>query len=275
MAAALVEGQFSAVAAVHAVRPAIAAAASEAADRLKSGNGRILYVGAGASGRIGVQDGVELAPTFGWPSDRLVYLMAGGRATLDGSVEGAEDDTGAATREIEDLSLTAQDVAICIAASGRTPYVVAAAEAAKAAGALVIAVVNVADSKVQLYADHTIAMLTGAEVLAGSTRMAAGTAQKVALNALSTIIMARLHRVHDNVMVSLSSSNEKLDKRRVEILRHVVPSAHQEASQALASSGGDIKLAALGLHGADKETARKILERHDGNLRAALSELGS
>ncbi len=234
--AALVEGQLAAVAAVHAARPILAAAAEAGAERLGGGSGRIVYVGAGASGRLGVQDGVELFPTYGWPHDRLVYLMAGGDAALVRSVEGAEDDADDARSRIAELDIGPSDVVICVAASGRTPFAVAAASAARAAGAVVIGVTNNAGSPLAAESTHPIELLTGAEVVAGSTRMAAGTAQKAALNALSTTIMVRLHRVYDNVMVDLSSANAKLDRRRLQILRHIVPSDEAAAGRRRASA---------------------------------------
>jgi N-acetylmuramic acid 6-phosphate etherase len=272
VASALIEGQLAAAAAVRGAQGALAAAAEAAAERLRDPAGRILYVGAGASGRIGVQDGVELFPTYGWPHERLVYLMAGGEAALVRSVEGAEDDAAGARAEIEALGLGAADVVIAVAASGRTPYAVAAAEAARARGALVIGVMNNEGAPLAGASDHPIVLLTGAEVVAGSTRMAAGTAQKAALNVLSTTIMVRLHRVYDNLMVDLSSLNVKLEKRRMAILRQVTPAPEAAAREALARSGGRIKTAALMLRGLSEEAAAALLDRTGGDLRAALEE---
>jgi N-acetylmuramic acid 6-phosphate etherase len=270
--AALVEGQLAAVAAVSAARPAITAAAQAAAERLAGGTGRIVYVGAGASGRLGVQDGVELFPTYGWPHDRLVYLMAGGETALVHSVEGAEDDADDARARIAALDLGSADVVISVAASGRTPFAVAAASAAREAGAVVVGITNNAGTPLARESTHPIELLTGAEVVAGSTRMAAGTAQKAALNVLSTTIMVALHRVYDNVMVDLSSVNAKLDKRRLGILRHIVPSDEVEAREALARADGRIKVAALALNGLGEDEANAMLDSTGGDLRAAIRQ---
>lgn len=270
VAAALVEGQLAAAAAVRTVQGALATAAEAAVARLTDSDGRIVYCGAGASGRIGVQDGVELFPTYGWPHARLVYMMAGGDAALVRSVEGAEDDAAAAAARIAALDIGQTDVVIAVAASGGTPWAVAAAEAARGAGALVIGVANNAGSPLAAASDHPIELLTGAEVVAGSTRMAAGTAQKAALNVLSTSIMVRLHRVHDNLMVDLSSTNAKLAGRRRRIVQRIAPAADDAADRALEIAGGDIKTAVLILAGCDKDEAGRLLAAHRGNLRHAL-----
>ena len=270
--AALVEAQIAAAASLVSVRERLGAAADEAARRLRDSSGRILYAGAGASGRLAVQDGVELHPTFGWPHERLVLLMAGGEGALTRSTEGAEDDAGAAEERIEALGLGPADVAFVVAASGRTPFAVAAARAARARGALVIGLAGNLGAPLLEASDHPILLATGPEVVAGSTRMAAGTAQKAALNVLSTAIMVRLGRVHGNLMVDLASANVKLDRRRIEILRRIAPSSEDEARGALDRAGGRIKLAALTLRGMGRDAALALLERTDGDLRAALEE---
>ncbi|TDL83502.1 N-acetylmuramic acid 6-phosphate etherase [Palleronia sediminis] len=269
--AALVEGQLGAAAAVRAVQADLARAVDAAAARLADGAGRLVYCGAGASGRIAVQDGVELFPTFGWPDARLVYLMAGGDAALVRSIEGAEDDAGVA-RSIDDLGLGPSDVLVAVAASGRTPYALAAAGAAHARGALTVGLFNNPGAALAGAVAHPIALDTGAEVLAGSTRMAAGTAQKIALNVFSTALMVRLGRTYSNLMSHLASSNAKLDERRVEILRRIVPAEDAAARAALAQTGGDIGTAALVLTGEDREGAKARMARHGGVLRAALAE---
>jgi len=273
VAAALIEGQLAATAAVKGCSQQLAAAAGDAATRLRDPAGRLVYAGAGASGRLGVQDGVELFPTYGWPHARLVYLMAGGETALTNSVEGAEDDTEDARARVDDLALGPADVVIAIAASGRTPFAVAVAEAARARGALVIGLANNAGTPLLAASDHPIALPTGAEVIAGSTRMAAGTAQKAALNVLSTTIMVQLGRVYDNLMVDLASTNTKLARRRREILRRVVRATEPEADAALDRAGGHIKTAALILRGLDTGAAAALLERTGGDLRAALATL--
>jgi len=271
--AALVEGQMRAPAAVFAVQDRLAAAAADAAARVAKGRGRIVYAGAGASGRIAVQDGVELHPTYGWPDDRLVYLMAGGEGALVHSVEGAEDDAEGAAARVAALGLGPADVLIAVAASGATPFAVGAARAARAAGALVVGLANNAGSPLAAESDHAVELLTGAEVVAGSTRMAAGTAQKIALNVLSTAIMVRLHRVHDNLMVDLAATNAKLAHRRLAILRRIVPAEPAAAEAALEAAGGHIKTAALLLHGCTSERAAATLADTGGDLRSALATL--
>ena len=270
---ALIGGQLAAAASVRAAGAELAAAAAAAADRLASPAGRIVYAGAGASGRIGVQDGVELFPTYGWPFDRLVYLMAGGEAALVRSVEGAEDDTAAARAKVAALDLGPADVILCVAASGRTPFTVAVAEAARVRDSLVIGLANNALSPLLAASHHPIALQSGPEVVAGSTRMGAGTAQKAALNVLSTAIMVRLKRVYDNLMVDLSSSNAKLDGRRLDILLRVAPASRQAAEAALREAGGHIKTASLILKGLDKPAAVSLLDRVGGDLRAAFEEI--
>ncbi|RVV97352.1 N-acetylmuramic acid 6-phosphate etherase [Mesobaculum littorinae] len=269
---ALVESQLGAAALVRAAQPCLAAAADAAAARLGDGAGRIVYCGAGASGRLAVQDGVELHPTYNWPHDRLVYLMAGGEPALVRSVEGAEDATGVA-EEIDAMDLGPADVLIAVAASGRTPYAVAAADAARARGALTIGVMNNEGAPLAAACDHAIELPTGGEVVAGSTRMAAGTAQKIALNVLSTAVMVRLGRTYGNLMSDLASSNIKLEKRRLSILRSIVDAPEDAARAALTRAGGDIKTAALVLRGLDPAEASTRLEAARGRLRTALETL--
>ena len=270
MIAALVEGQLAAAAAANAARPALAAAATAAAARLEDPAGRLIYAGAGASGRLAAQDGAELHPTFGWPHDRLVVLMAGGEAALVRSVEGAEDDADGARAAVAALGPGPADVLIAVAASGRTPWTVAAAEAAAAAGALTVGLANATPAPLLASVAHPVALPTGAEVIAGSTRMAAGTAQKIAMNALSTAVMARLGRVHDNLMVALSSSNAKLDARRAAIVARIAGTDDAAARAALARADGCIRLAVLLLRGLDPPEARARLAQAGGRLREAL-----
>ena len=196
---AMLEGQMAAIAALKDQSGAIAAAADAAAARLREG-GRLVYVGAGTSGRVAVQDGVELTPTYSWPDERLVFLLAGGMDALAHSAEGAEDDDAAARAEIAAADIGQNDVVIGVAASGRTPYAVAAIDAARAAGALTIGLANNPGTPLLAGAEHPILADTGSEIVAGSTRMKAGTAQKVALNLLSTAIMLRLGRVYRGLM---------------------------------------------------------------------------
>lgn len=267
---ALFDRQLSAVAAVRAARSAIEAAALAATQRLRHG-GRLAYAGAGTSGRLAVQDGAELSPTYGWPQDRLVYLLAGGENALLRPVEGAEDDAEAgreAARALTDL-----DVLVGVAASGRTPYTVAALEEARARGTLTIGIANNPDTPLLRVAEHPIFLDTGPEVVAGSTRMGAGTAQKVALNLFSTLTMIRLGRVYGNRMVEVALTNHKLWKRGVEILRELTGSEWGQAEAALRVADGRVSLAVLLLKGLGLEEARALLAE-TGSLRAALERWG-
>src|SRR5690348_5622409 len=185
MLVAMYEGQLAAAAAVRSALSAIAAAVEDAVPALQRG-GRLVYAGAGTSGRIGVQDGTELTPTFDWPSERLVFAMAGGMEALVKSAEGAEDNEAAGVQAMIDAKIGSDDVVIGIAASGATPFTIGALRAAGAAGAVTIAVANNPSAPLFDVARHCILVDTGSEVVAGSTRMNAGTAQKIVLNLIST-----------------------------------------------------------------------------------------
>lgn len=271
--AAMWEGQRAAVGAVENQLGAIAAAARAAAERL-SGGGKLAYAGAGTSGRIAVQDGVELVPTFGWPPARLAYLMAGGTPALTGAVEGAEDDGPAAREAVAGEGLGATDVLIALAASGRTPFTCAAVVAARAAGALTIAFANNPGTPLLASAEHAILLDTGPEVIAGSTRMGAGTAQRAALTVLSSAIMVALGRVHAGRMVAMMPTNAKLQARAAAIVAELAGVGEAEATAALAASGLDIQVAVLMARGVASDDARARLARHDGALARALDELG-
>src|SRR3979490_1870327 len=192
----MIEGQFAAVAAVRAARPAIERAALAMEARLKD-DGRLIYVGAGTSGRLAVQDGAELMPTFSWPPERLVLLMAGGEKALTRAVEGAEDEVKQARALIKKHGVGASDVLIAVAASGTTPFTLACLRDAKKKGALTIGIANNAGTPLLADAHHPILLQTGAEPIAGSTRMKAGTAQRITLSLLSSLLMIRLGRVYD------------------------------------------------------------------------------
>ncbi len=273
--AAMAEGQAEAAAAVQAEAGAIAAAADAAAERLKEGKGRLIYIGAGTSGRIAVQDGVELVPTFNWDPDRLLYLLAGGAGALLASVEGAEDDSGAAQEAIDCADLSPADVAIGVAASGRTTYTVAAIRAAAAAGALTIGIANNGATPLLEAAAHPILLDTGPEILAGSTRMKAGTAQKIALNLFSTAVMLRLGRVYRGLMVDMRTSNRKLRDRAVRMVEEISGVEAAAAQIALERAGGDIKLASLIALGAERDRAAEALREAGGNLRLGIEKIGS
>src|SRR5688572_4854778 len=257
--AVLLEGQVAAIESVKAAFGAISAASEAMAGNLREG-GRLLYAGAGSSIRQGIVDGIELPATFDFPRDRLHFLVAGGREALFDSRGASEDDSHATMREIAVLNLTPIDTVIAIAASGTTPYTVASARAAKAAGALVIAIVNNAGSPLAAAADHEILLDSGPEVIAGSTRMAAGTAQKAALNLLSTLTHIRLGAVHDGLMVNVRADNEKLRERARGIVMTIAKVGEAEAQAALDAAGGEVKPAVLFAAGASSvDSARKIL----------------
>jgi len=266
---AMLEGQLAAIAALKSQVRGIAAASDAAADRLNRG-GRLIYVGAGTSGRIAVQDGVELTPTYDWPPDRLVYLMAGGMGALIESVEGAEDDADAARAEIAAAGVGPLDVVIGVAASGRTPYTVAAIEAGRSAGALTIGIGNNPGAPLIAAAEHGLLAETGSELVAGSTRMKAGTAQKAVLNLFSTATMLRCGRVYRGLMVDMRISNEKLLKRGRSMVRDLAAVDDRTAEAALDAAGRNIKAAVLIAGGASAEQAVARLGANEGNLRGAL-----
>jgi N-acetylmuramic acid 6-phosphate etherase len=267
---AFYEGQLAAVAAVRPALPAIAAAAEEAVARLRRG-GRLVYVGAGTSGRIGVQDGTELPPTFNWPDDKLVYLIAGGEGALLKAVENAEDSVEQGIAGIRNSGVGPTDVVIGVAASGRTPFTVAALEEARARGAQTIGISNNADAPILDVCSHPILADTGEEVVAGSTRMKAGTAQKVILNLLSTLVMVRLGRVYRGLMVHMRATNAKLRRRSEIMVSQITGCDDATAIEALQQANGDLKLASLIALGVAPSEAQAALTRSDGNLREALS----
>jgi N-acetylmuramic acid 6-phosphate etherase len=271
---ALIESQMAAVAAVRPALPAIECAAEAMQARL-SGDGRLIYVGAGTSGRLAVQDGAELIPTFNWPQDRLLLLMAGGKEALLQSAEGAEDEIDQAARLVRQHRIGAADVVIAVAASGTTPFTVSCMREAKRRGAFAIGIANNRSTPLLMEADCPIWLDTGPEPIAGSTRMKAGTAQRVALNLLSTLLMIRLGRVHEGLMVDVQAINAKLIGRSENILRRLSGRSEDEVRAALQSAGGNVKKAMLILHGCTAEKADALLEQAGGRLRTALRLAGS
>ena len=269
----MIEGQFSAVAAVRAARTVIEDATRAMEARLAEG-GRLIYAGAGTSGRLAVQDGAELMPTFSWPQERLLMLIAGGQEALLQAVEGAEDQTEHALSLIRQHRVGVQDVLIAAAASGTTPFTLACLRGAKAAGALTVGMANNPDTPLLNEADHPIFLDTGAEPIAGSTRMKAGTAQRIALNLLSSLLMIRLGRVYEGLMVDVQATNAKLAKRSENMLTHLTGRSAEEIRDALTRADGSVKLAVLILQGCHADEARALLRRCGGRLRLALSELG-
>ncbi|MFZ1427016.1 MAG: N-acetylmuramic acid 6-phosphate etherase [Geminicoccaceae bacterium] len=266
--AAMLDNQQSAFVAVHNALPALAQAARTAAARLGDA-GRLIYVGAGASGRLAVQDGVELYPTFGWPNERLVYLQAGGVEALVRSLEGAEDDAEAGRSAVLDLNPGASDVVIAVAASGTTAFTRAAQTAGRAAGALTVGLANNPAAPLLAEVDIPILLHTGSEFLAGSTRMTAGTAQKIALNLLSTQLMIELGRVYQGFMVNVVPSNAKLVARSQRIVQVLAGCDPDAAAAAWEQAGRDIRLAVLLLDGLDHATASARLAEARGDLRRA------
>jgi N-acetylmuramic acid 6-phosphate etherase len=270
---AMLDGQVSAVLAIRDATQSIALAAKAAASRLSTG-GRLIYAGAGTSGRVAVQDGVELTPTFGWPENRLGYLLAGGMAALSRSAEGAEDDETAGKAAVLAEQIGDKDVVIGVAASGRTPFTIAVLNAARAAGALTIAISNNPAEPLLDAGEYGILAATGSEIIAGSTRMKAGTAQKAILNILSTAIMLRLGRVYKGLMVDMQISNDKLQLRAQAMITSITGCSDQKAAEALEQTGRDIKAAILVALGATPADARARLTVHQGMLRPALEQSG-
>src|ERR1700704_2654196 len=266
------EGQLSAVAVIGHALPAIGTA-TEAAEAALDVHGRIVYVGAGTSGRVAVQDGAELMPPFAWPSERVRFIVAGGDSAFVNSVEGAEDDVDDASTQINAAQLTPHDVVIAVAASGTTPFTVAALQQAGSFGAVTIGVANNPGTALLASAKFPILIQTGRELIAGSTRMKAGTAQKIVLNLISSGIMLRLGRVYRGMMVNMQPTNAKL-KRRAEAM--VAQIAHCDPSHAahwLDQAEGNIKTAALLAFGVDRVDAETMLKNCDGNLRRVFAEL--
>ncbi|MGQ9889996.1 MAG: N-acetylmuramic acid 6-phosphate etherase, partial [Aggregatilineales bacterium] len=257
-------------AAVAAALPDIAAAVEAIAAQL-AGGGRLIYVGAGTSGRLGLLDAVECVPTFGVAPETVQALIAGGTAALARAVEGAEDDRAAGRADLLALNLTAQDAVVGIAASGRTPYVVAALEAAAETGALTVGVACSVPAPALDAAQIRIAVLTGPEVIAGSTRLKAGTAQKMVLNMLSTGAMARLGKVYGNLMVDVRATNQKLAARARRIVAQLGQVDEDTAARLLAQAGGAVKPAVvMARRGVDAAEAQRLLDQAGGFLRCVI-----
>lgn len=270
---AMIEGQFSAVAAVRAARPAIERAALAIEARLRE-RGRLVYAGAGTSGRLAVQDGAELMPTFSWPRERLLLLIAGGHEAMMRAVEGAEDEVGHAAEMVREHAIGPDDVLIAVAASGTTPFTLACLRDARRRGALTVGIANNQGTPLLAEAEFPILLETGAEPIAGSTRMNAGTAQRIALNLLSSLLMIRLGRVYQGLMVDVQASNRKLVQRSEKMLIRLTRRSPDEVRDALARAGGSVKLAVLLLQGCDAGDARRLLDMSDGRLRQAMALLG-
>jgi N-acetylmuramic acid 6-phosphate etherase len=258
--------------AVASASAAIAELVDAVAAKLTSG-GRLVYVGAGTSGRLAAVDAVECETTFSAPADQVIALVAGTGSATAAEQEAAEDDAGAGTRAIEELGVTPADAVVGISASGRSPYVSAAVEAAHARGAVTGCVVCVERSELAASCDYEVCVPVGPEVLAGSTRLKAGTAQKLVLNMISTISMVRLGKTYGNLMVDLDATNEKLRARVRGIVAHATGESPERVEEALAAADGDAKVAIVSLlAGLDAEAARVRLDEAGGIVRRALEQ---
>ncbi|AIE75168.1 MULTISPECIES: N-acetylmuramic acid 6-phosphate etherase [unclassified Synechocystis] len=233
--------------------------------------GRLFYIGAGTSGRLGVLDAVECPPTFCTPPELVQGILAGGASALLRSSEGLEDIAEDGAQAIADHRITQLDVVVGITAGGTTPYVHGALDAARARGAKTIFIACVPENQAPRQADVNIRLLTGPEILAGSTRLKAGTVTKMALNILSTGAMVKLGKVYGNRMVDVAVTNRKLEDRAIRILRDLTDLSREEAAELLIASGQRVKLALL-MHwsGLRAESAQAQLDRHGGNLRRAM-----
>jgi N-acetylmuramic acid 6-phosphate etherase len=267
----LAGGQDRAIAAVRAVMPQIATAATHVAERLRAG-GKLYYAGAGTSIRVAVQDGSELHSTFGMPEDGVGYLIAGGPMAMFRTLADAED--GVAEGRTAAEACTAKDALIAVAASGGTPYTIAAAKEARARGAYVVSVVNNPGSALGAAGDIEIFLDTGPEVIVGSTRMGAGTAQKVALNFISTLAHIKLGAVHDGLMVNVLAGNDKLKDRAQRIVMKVADVEQPRAAEALNESHGKVRDAILLCLGARNIAhVQQLLLESRNNLRKAMAHL--
>jgi N-acetylmuramic acid 6-phosphate etherase len=257
-------------AAVAKQLPRIAAAIDAIADRMARG-GRLVYAGAGTAGRLGILDASECPPTFNTDPSEVVGLIAGGPDATVNSIEGAEDSKELAAEDLAALGITANDTVVGVSASGRTPYAIGAVEHARALGALTIGLSCNADSALAAAADHGIEVVVGPELLTGSTRLKAGTAQKLVLNMLSTITMIRLGKTYGNLMVDVRASNDKLRARSRRIVALATGAPDDQIEAALSATDGETKNAILVLLAdVDGPTAARLLQESGGHLRAAL-----
>ena len=252
--------------------PHIVKVVDEITDSFKKG-GRLIYVGAGTSGRLGIIDASECPPTYGTDPEMVVGIIAGGKEAMTEAVEGAEDDSEQGRKDVADIHLSNRDVLVGIAASGRTPYTIGALQYGNEVGAVTVAVACTKDSEMGRIAKYTIAPITGPEVVTGSTRMKAGTAQKLVLNMLTTASMIKLGKVYGNLMVDVQMTNEKLFKRAENIVKMATGASDEEAQAALKEQNHNTKAAILQiLTGLKGEAAARLLKKHNGYLREAIAE---
>jgi N-acetylmuramic acid 6-phosphate etherase len=261
--------------AVAAAIPELAKLVDLAARSIRAG-GHVFYVGTGTSGRIAIVDAVECPPTFGTPPEWVQALIAGGTRAFTQSFEGSEDDEEKAAIDLKSKKLTKDDVVIGIAASGSTPYTQAALEFAKTKGAKTAAIACVENSPIAKVADFSIYLAVGPEVITGSTRMKAGTAQKLVLNMFSTALMIRLGMTYSNWMINVGMTNKKLRTRGKHILQEILGVKPDEADRLVEESGSNLRVAVvMGATGCDRKEAEKRLAVSNGNLRSVLGHLGS
>jgi len=269
----LLDGQLGAVESVRKALPAIEQAAHLIADRLTSG-GRLIYCGAGSSGLMAMADGLELPGTYGITPDQAPILLAGGADSLQLLAGGYEDDVDLAATDVEALSITEGDCMVCVSASGSTPYTVRAAELGKARGAAIIGIANNSGKPLLDRADVPVLLATPPEAIAGSTRMGAGTAQKIALNMISTLTAVHLGHVHDGFMVNLRADNAKLRERARRMVATISGTDGDRAGRLLDEADGSVKIAVLLAAGVDgTQSAGRLLESCNQNLRSALKTL--
>ncbi len=259
--------------AVAACLPRITDAIDGIAEQLSRG-GRLIYVGAGTAGRVGALDASEIPPTFGTPPDQVQAVVAGGADALSSAAGDVEDDQAAGARDLDARKVTDRDAVVGIAASGRTPYVAGALGRAREAGAFTVALVANPEPAIGRFADVTIEVITGPEFITGSTRLKAGTAQKLVLNMISTITMIRLGKTYGNLMVDVQATSTKLRGRAPRIVAAATGSSDEEAAKALQAADGDVKTAiAILLTGAEPAEADGALRASGGRLREALGRL--
>jgi N-acetylmuramic acid 6-phosphate etherase len=272
---ALFEGQRRALASVEAAIPDLARAARAAAEKLE-GDGRLIYLAAGSPALISLNDALEIPQTYGVPRDRIVLLFAGGKAIFDNLSGADEDDSELARRDVAAARIGPADCVISVSASGSTPYTVAGLKLARDMGAVTIAIAGNAGAPLIAAADIGVLLEAGPEVISGSTRMGAGTAQKAALNMLSTLIGVHLGHVYDGLMVNVIADNEKLRGRAARIVMRITGAGPDAAAKALEQSGGAVKPAVLIAAGAKGANAAQALLRDSkGNLRTALTRLST
>ena len=268
----LIDDQLTAVIAVRTASPQITDAVTQALPRILNG-GRLIYVGAGTSGRLGVLDSVELFPTFSWPNNRAIGVLAGGHQAMFTAVEGAEDNAAQGAADLLALKVQKNDVVLLLAASGATPFVMGALQAARDCGALTIGFANNVNAPVTTKADIGITLNTGNEIISGSTRLKAGTAQKIALNTFSSALMIKLNKVYGNLMVDLKPTNAKLLRRAISLTMFATGCDEASASATLKQSDQHVKTAVVALlNQSSVASARERLAQSDGNVRQALDQ---